>query len=327
MMREALCSALAEEMERDERVFLMGEDIGIGGVFNVTPGLLERFGEDRVVDTPISELAFTSAAFGAALRRLRPVIEVMFGDFLALALDSLTNQAAKLPFTSNNQFTIPLVVRTAVGGGVRFGPLHSEIPTNWVFTQVGLNVVAPSNAADAKALMKAAIRSDDPVVVFEHKLLYARKHEVPDTLEPIEMGTANVARQGEDVTIVAAMAMVDTALAAADELAGRGIAAEVIDLRTLRPLDRRTIVDSVTKTLRVIVVEEGPPVGGYAAEVLATVCEKIPGALGRRVTMPDIQVPFSPPLEDAVIPSVERVVHEAEQLARQLPHSGRARDI
>ena len=317
MMREAICAALAEEMERDERVFLIGEDIGIGGVFNVTPGLLERFGPDRVVDTPISELAITSGAFGAALRGLRPVVEIMFGDFLALALDSLVNQSAKLPFTSNNQFTVPMVVRTCVGAGVGLGPIHSETPTNWIIAQSGLNLVAPSNAVDAKGLLKAAIRLDEPVIFFEHKLLYAAKREVPDDLEPIEIGKAAIVREGGDITIVAALAMVGTALGAAEDLAERGIEAEVVDLRSLRPLDREAILESVRKTRRLVVVEEGAPAGGYAAEVIAVVAESEPGIPVRRVTMPDIPVAVSPPLEKATLPTAERVVRAVDAVLSQ----------
>lgn len=314
MLRQAICDALTEEMERDDRVVLLGEDVVPGGVFAVTPGLAERFGHDRVIDTPISEMAFTSAAFGAALRGLRPVVEIMFADFLALVLDTLSNQAAKYPYYSNHQSTMPITIRTAVGAGVRFGAIHSETPTSWLMGIPGIKVVAPSNPADAKALVKAAIRDEQPVIVFEHKLLYARKGEVPDGVEPAVIGEAAVVREGTDLTLVAAMAMVDTATAAADELAGKGVSAEVIDLRTIRPLDRAAIVSSVSKTGRVVVVEEGPSTGGYASEVLSLVLEHVPGARGRRVTMPDIPVPFSAPLEDAVLPSPARVVRAADRL-------------
>jgi pyruvate/2-oxoglutarate/acetoin dehydrogenase E1 component len=314
MLRQAIGEALGEEMERDHRVILLGEDVVPGGVFAVTPGLADRFGHDRVIDTPISEMAFTSAAFGAALRGLRPVVEIMFADFLALVLDTLSNQAAKYPYFTNHQSEMPITIRTAVGAGVRFGAIHSETPTSWLMGIPGVKVVAPSNPADAKALVKAAIRDERPVVVFEHKLLYARKAEVPDGIEPAEIGRATVVRHGADVTLVAAMAMVDTVNVAADELAAKGISAEVIDLRTIRPLDRAAIAASAAKTGRVVVVEEGPPTGGYSPEVLAIVLEDAPGARGRRVTMPDIPVPFSAPLEDAVLPSPARVVRAAEQL-------------
>lgn len=314
MLRQAIGEALAEEMERDERVVLLGEDVALGGVFAVTPGLVDRFGHDRVIDTPISEMAFASAAFGAALRGIRPIVEIMFADFLALVLDTLSNQAAKYPYFSNHQATMPITFRTAVGAGVRFGAIHSETPTSWLLGIPQIKVVAPSTPLDAKALVKAAIRDEKPVIVFEHKLLYARKGEVPDGLEPGVIGEAAVRREGVDVTLVAAMAMVETAMAAADELAAKGVSAEVIDLRTIRPLDAAAIVASATKTGRVVVVEEGPPTGGYSPEVLALVLERVPGARGVRVTMPDIPIPFSAPLEDAVLPSPARVVRAAEQL-------------
>jgi pyruvate/2-oxoglutarate/acetoin dehydrogenase E1 component len=315
MLRQAIGEAIAEEMEADERVILLGEDVVPGGVFAVTPGLAERFGTGRVIDTPISEMAFTSAAFGAALRGLRPVVEIMFADFLALVLDTLSNQSAKFPYFSNHQATVPVTVRTAVGGGARFGPIHSETPTGWLIGLTGTKLVAPSNAADAKALVKAAIRDEQPTIVFEHKLLYARKGEVPEGLGPGRIGEARIVREGSDATIVAAMAMVETAAKAAEALAERGVSAEVIDLRTLHPLDREALVASARKTGRVVVVEEGPPVGGYSSEVLATLLEHVPGVRARRVTMPDIPLPFAGPLEDAMIPSPERVVRAVERLS------------
>jgi acetoin:2,6-dichlorophenolindophenol oxidoreductase subunit beta len=314
MFRHAIGEALAEEMERDRNVVLLGEDIVPGGIFAVTAGLAERFDSDRVIDTPISEMAFTSAAFGAALRGLRPVVEIMFADFLPLVLDTLLNQAGKYPFFSNGQASVPLVVRTSVGAGIRFGPIHSETPTGLVLGAPGIKVVAPSNAADAKGLTKAAVRDEGPVIVFEHKLLYGRKSDVPEPLAPVEIGRAAVVRAGGDLTLVAAMAMVPTALEAATRLEESGITAEVVDLRSLRPLDKVTIVESVGRTRRVVCVEEGPPRGGYSGEVFATVLEQVPGAVACRVTMPDLPVPFSPPLEDAVLPSVDRVVSAAVEL-------------
>lgn len=314
MLRQAIGEALAEEMERDGDVFLMGEDVALGGVFAVTPGLVERFGHDRVIDTPISEMAFASAAFGAALRGMRPVVEIMFADFLALVLDTLSNQAAKYPYFSNGQARVPITIRTAVGAGVRFGAIHSETPTSWLLGIPGVKVVAPSTPSDAKALVKAAIRDDAPVIVFEHKLLYARKEDVPEGLGPAVIGQAAVRREGADVTLVGAMAMVETALAAARELDEAGVSAEVIDLRSIRPLDRAAITASARKTGRVVVVEEGGPTGGYSPEVLSILVEDVPGTRGMRVTMPDMPVPFSAPLEDAVLPSPERVVRAARQL-------------
>ncbi len=314
--RDAVHDALAEELERDGRVFLMGEDVEPGGVFNVTPGLVDRFGKNRVFDTPISELALAGAAFGAAVKGLRPVVEIMFGDFLGLVIDTLVNQSSKYWYMSNEQASVPLVVRSAVGSGARFGACHSQTPTGWFLGEPGLKLVAASNPADAKGLTKAAIRDDNPVVVFEHKMLYGRKGEVADgdaALVPI--GKATVPRPGSDVTIVAAMAMVETALAAADELAREGIDAEVVDLRTLRPLDAETLAASAAKTKRLVVVEEGPLTGGYASDVIALCVEEAGPIRAKRVAMPDVPIPFSAPLEDWARPSVEKVVAAAKTLA------------
>jgi pyruvate/2-oxoglutarate/acetoin dehydrogenase E1 component len=306
--------AIAEEMERDPSVILLGEDVEPGGVFNTTPGLVERFGPERVLDTPISELAFTSAAFGAAVKGLRPVVEIMFGDFLGLVVDTLVNQASKYWYLSNEQASVPLVVRSAVGAGARFGACHSQTPTGWLLAEPGLKVVAPATPADAKGLLKAAIRDDNPVVVFEHKMLYGRKGEIPDNGEVTEIGRAAIRRQGGDVTVVAALAAVEAVLAAADELADGGIEAEVIDRRTLRPLDTETVAASVARTERLVVVEEGPPCGGYAAEVVAAAVEGAGPISVRRVTMADLPIPFSPPLEDAALPSADAVARAAREL-------------
>ena len=314
--REAIRDGLGEEMERDSSVVLLGEDIEPGGVFNVTPGLFERFGHERVIDTPISELAFTSAAFAAAVKGLRPVVEIMFGDFLGLVIDTLVNQASKYWYLSNGQAPVPMVVRSAVGGGVRFGACHSQTPVGWFLSEPGLKLVCPATPADAKGLTKAAVRDENPVIVFEHKTLYGRKGDVADgddALVPI--GEAAVRREGSDVTLVAAMAMVDVAMSAADELAGDGVSAEVIDLRTLRPLDAETIARSAEKTGRLVVVEAGPPQGGYAGDVIATAVELAGPIHARRVSMPDIPMPFSGPLEDAAIPKPAQVVEAVRALA------------
>ena len=272
--RDAIREALAEEMERDPRVILLGEDVTHGGVFNVTPGLIDRFGPRRIVDTPISEMALAGAAFGsAATGALRPVVEIMFGDFLGLVLDSLVNQASKYWYLSNEQASVPLVVRTAVGAGARLGACHSQTPTGFLLGEPGLKLVAPATPADAKALTRDAIRDDNPVVVFEHKLLYGRKGELDDDASRLGIGRAAVRRSGSDVTLVGALATVEMCLAAAEELAPAGISAEVIDLRSLRPLDALTIAESVARTGRLVVAEEGPPLGGYAAEVVAVAVE------------------------------------------------------
>jgi acetoin:2,6-dichlorophenolindophenol oxidoreductase subunit beta len=312
--REAVRDGIAEEMERDSSVILLGEDVEPGGVFNATPGLVERFGKDRVIDMPISELAFTGAAFGAAVKGLRPVVEIMFGDFLGLVVDTLVNQSSKYWYLSNEQASVPLVVRSAVGAGGRFGACHSQTPTGWLLGEPGLKLVAPATPADAKGLIKAAIRDENPVVVFEHKLLYGRKGDVPENGEPTPIGRAAIRRTGGDVTIAAALAAVETALAAAEELAADGIEAEVIDLRTLSPLDSETIVGSVTQTGRLVVVEEGPPSGGYSAEVVATAVEGNGGVSVSRVTMPNLPIPFSGPLEDAAVPDAGAVARAARSL-------------
>lgn len=307
--RQAIADAIDEEMQRDPDVVLFGEDVAIaGGVFQTTRGLQATHGPERVFDTPISELALTGAAFGSAITGLRPIIEMMFGDFCTLSMDGLVNHASKHWFLSNETVSVPLVVRTAVGGGGRFGPIHSQVPAAWHMSVPGLKIVAPATPADAKGLLKAAIRDDNPVLFMEHKMLYAMKGEVGT--EAVPLSKARVARSGTDLTIVTAMKGVHDALVAADELAASGIDVEVIDLRTLRPLDLETILRSVRRTRRVLVVEEGPRTGGWAAEVLASIVEE---ALGEfedawRLTNPDLPLPVSPPLEDAFLPSSARII-------------------
>lgn len=316
--RLAVRDALAEEMERDPAVILLGEDLRIGGVFNATPGLFERFGPDRVIDTPISEMAFTSAAFGAAVKGLRPVVEIMFADFLGLVVDTIANQASKYWYISNEQASVPLTIRATVGAGGRFGAFHSQTPTGWFMNLPGIKIVAPSTPTDVKVILKAAIRDDNPVLVFEHKLLYGLKEEVPQSGMPVErIGRAAVRRSGGDVTIAAALAMVPIALAAADELAAAGLEAEVIDLRSLRPLDIETIAASAARTRRLVVVEEGPPNGGYASEVISAAAEHVSPLAVRRVTMPDLPLPFSGVLEDSAIPKPADVVAAVRALEAQ----------
>jgi pyruvate/2-oxoglutarate/acetoin dehydrogenase E1 component len=310
--RRAIRDALDEELERDQSVVFFGEDVAApGGVFAVTPELQARHGE-RVFDTAISELALASAAFGSAVSGLRPVIEIMFGDFLPLAMDSLVNQSAKYWFISNEQASVPLVVRSAVGGGGRFGAIHSQMPATWFDSVPGLKIVAPSTPADAKGLLKAAIRDDNPVLFLEHKRLYSTKGPSGGD-DPIPLGEAVVVRPGTDLTIVSAMRGVHDSLAAAETLAERGIEAEVIDLRTLRPLDWETIRASLARTNRLLVVEEGPTSGGWAGEILARATEaeleEIDDAW--RMATPDHPIPYSPPLEDAFFPSAEAIVEAA----------------
>jgi len=309
--RTALREALDEELAADDRVVFFGEDVAIaGGVFAVTPGLYEKYGPERVFDTPISELALAGAAFGAAITGLRPVVEIMFGDFLTLVMDSIVNQATKYWFLTGEQVPVPLVMRSVVGAGGRFGAIHSQMPASWFMGVPGLKIVAPSNPADAKGLLRSAIRDDNPVLFFEHKRLYGVSGDVDGELVPL--GSARVAREGSDVSIVSAMNTVHASLEAADLLVADGLRAEVIDLRTLRPLDIPTVLGSVQKTNRIVVVEEGPLTGGWAGEVLARVTEEGLGDLDDawRIATAESPVPYSPPLEDAFLPNAERIAAE-----------------
>lgn len=309
--KRGIWEALDEELTRDEAVIFFGEDVAhAGGVFQATAGLLERHGADRVFDTPISELALSAAAFGSAASGLRPIIEIMFGDFIPLAMDSLINQSAKYWYLSNGQQSVPLTIRSTVGGGGQFGAIHSQVPIPWLQSVPGIKIVAPAMPYDAKGLLKAAIRDDNPVVFFEHKRLYSLKGELggPDDVLPI--GDAAVVREGTDISIVTAMKGVHDSLEAAEILAGDGINAEVLDLRTLRPLDEESILLSARKTGHVLVVEEGPRAGGWAGEVLAVVTE---GALGYledawRLATPDLPIPYSPTLEGNHFPGPAAIV-------------------
>lgn len=327
--RVALRDALAEEMERDASVVLLGEDIAAaGGVFRVTPGLLERFGAGRVIDTPISELALSGAGFGAAISGARPVIEIMFGDFMALPMDALVNQAAKYWYISNEQHPVPLVVRCAVGAGGRFGAIHSQNPATWLMNVAGIKIVAPSTPSDAKRLLQAAIRDDNPVVFLEHKRLYSLKGPLEDADQDVgRLGEAAVRRAGADVTLVSIMRGVHDCLAAATELAANGIEAEVIDLRTLRPLDVDTVLASLAKTNRLVCVEEGPLLGGWANGLLGEVAhrglELIDDALA--IGTDETPVPYSPTLEDPYLPGVDRIVATVrERLGRTTEVDARA---
>jgi pyruvate/2-oxoglutarate/acetoin dehydrogenase E1 component len=309
--RHAIRDALAEELERDERVVFFGEDVAVaGGVFAVTGGLFERFGPDRVFDTPISELALSGAAYGAAVAGLRPVFEVMFGDFMALPMDSLVNQAAKFWYISNEQGTVPLVVRSAVGAGGRFGAIHSQIHATWFQGVPGLKIAFPSSPAEAKGLLKGAIRDDNPVIFLEHKRLYSVKGPAPDDDDfVIPLGRANVARAGDDVTIASAGKGAADALKAAEALAEDGIDAEVVDLRTLRPLDLDTVLESVGRTNRLLAVEEGPRTGGWATGLLGAVAEQALHDLDDAwiLATDETPVPYAPTLEDAFLPDAQKI--------------------
>ena len=302
--RKAIRDALDEEIERDPSVVFFGEDVAApGGVFMTTPGLHEKHGQERVFDTPISELAMAGAAFGAAVTGLRPVIEIMFGDFMALPMDSLVNQSAKFWYVSNEQASVPLVVRSAVGAGGRFGAMHSQIHGTWFQGIPGIKIVGPSNPADAKGLLKSAIRDDNPVIFLEHKRLYSVKGPQPAE-DTVPLGRAAIAREGSDVTMVSALRGVRDALEAAEQLTGDGIDAEVVDIRSLRPLDHETVLESVAKTNRLLVVEEGTRVGGWAANLLGIVAAEGLHDLDDAwiVTTEDTPAPYSPTLEDAWLP-------------------------
>jgi acetoin:2,6-dichlorophenolindophenol oxidoreductase subunit beta len=310
--REAVRSAIDEEMARDERVVFFGEDVAVaGGVFAVTPGLDERHGRERVFDTPISELAIAGGAFGAAVTGLRPIYEIMFADFLPLAMDSLINQAAKYWYISNEQASVPLVVRSAMGAGGRFGAMHSQTPIPWLQGIPGLKVLAPSTAGDCKALLKASIRDDNPVVFLEHKRLYSVKDPAPEE-ETLPLGKAAVVRGGSDVTLVSISKGVRDCLRAAEELSERGVEVEVVDLRSLRPLDLATVLESVGKTNRIVAVEEGPLIGGWAANLLGMVAAEGLHDLDDAwaIACPETPIPYSPSLEDAFLPGEGRIVSE-----------------
>jgi len=315
---EAIRQGIWEEMERDSSVFVLGEDVGIyGGAFKLTEGMLERFGEDRVVDTPISESAIVGAAIGAALMGMRPIAEMQFADFISCAFDQITNFAAKCRYRWGAG--VPMVIRGPSGGGIHGGPYHSQNPEMHYVHTPGLKVVAPSTVYDAKGLIKAAIRDEDPVVYFEHKFLYRRlKEELPDGDWTVPIGKADIKRAGSDVSVITYGAMVHLALEAAATLANDGIELEVVDLRTLLPLDKERILDSVKKTNKVILLHEDVRTGGMAGELAAIIAEEafeyLDGPI-MRITAPDTPVPYSPPLEEFFLPKTSDIIRVARQLA------------
>ncbi|MCD6022727.1 MAG: Acetoin dehydrogenase component beta-subunit [Actinomycetia bacterium] len=310
--REAVARGIAQEMERDPSVFFIGEDVAAaGGVFKTTEGLLDRFGPDRVRDTPISEQAIIGAAMGAAMNGLRPIAELMFSDFFAVCWDMVANQIAKARYMTNGQVALPIVIRTANGGGARFGAQHSQSVETWMMAIPGLKVVVPSTPLDMIGLLAAAVRDPDPVVVVEPKVLYASKGDVPDGEIVDELGVARAVREGGDVTICVLGAMVPKALEAAGRLADDGIDAEVLDVRSLVPLDVRAIADSVERTGHLVTVEENPRLCGWGAEIASIVADEKFYALDGpivRVTTPHLPLPSADVLEDAAIPSVDRIV-------------------
>jgi acetoin:2,6-dichlorophenolindophenol oxidoreductase subunit beta len=309
--RDAVADGLAREMRRDPSVVCLGEDIGAaGGVFKTTVGLLAEFGPDRVRDTPISEQAIVGMAMGAAMTGIRPVAEIMFSDFLACCWDYLANEIPKMRYMTGGQVTVPLVIRTANGGGLGFGAQHSQAVENWALTVPGLKIAAPSNPADVAGLLASAVRSDDPVVFFEHKGLFASRGTVAPPDHVVPLGEAAIAQAGTDVTVVALAATVPIALAAAAELAATGVRAEVIDLRCLVPLDMATVLSSVRKTSRLLIVEENPYQGGWGGTVAAIVADEgfeLLDAPIRRVAAACVPLPFADALEDEVIPTTSKV--------------------
>ena len=317
----AIRQALEEELERDPAVILLGEDIAeYGGAFKLTEGIVERFGPERVRNTPISENGFVGVAVGAALTGLRPVVEIMFMDFITLAVDQLVNHAAKFRYMYGEQAKVPLVVRCPAGAGRSYGPTHSQSLERYFFATPGIKVAAPATAADAKGLLKAAIRDDDPVVFIESKLLYGRRGEVPEGDHTVPFGEARVLREGGDVVIVAYSRMVEEALKAAEALSAHEIAAEVIDLRTLAPLDMDTVAASVEKCGRGVVVEEGWQTGGIGAELCTQIMERCFDYLDaplRRVAALDVPVPCSDVLEKAATPDWEKIGRAAAEVVRR----------
>ena len=317
-VREALREALREEMNRDKTVFLLGEDIGRywGGAFGVTKGLAEEFGDERVRDTPISESAIIGVGVGAAITGMRPVAEIMFGDLSALAMDQICNQAAKIRYMFGGQAKVPLVIRTPFGAGVNIASHHSQSLEAWFMHTSGLYVAVPSTPYDAKGLLKTAIRGDNPVFFVEHKLLYPVKGVIPEEDYTVPFGRADVKREGADVTIFATLYMVHKALAAAEKLSKEGINAEVVDPRTLSPLDKSTLVKSVKKTGHIVIVTEDCKTAGVSAEIAAVVAEEALDYLDapiKRVAEPDTPIPFSPPLEQFVIPDEKSIIKAVKE--------------
>ncbi|MFW9801748.1 MAG: alpha-ketoacid dehydrogenase subunit beta [Candidatus Thorarchaeota archaeon] len=311
--RQAITEGLREEMKRDENVFLIGEDIGRnwGGAFQVTKGLAEEFGDDRVIDSPISENSFVGACVGAAITGLRPVAEIMFGDLISLAIDQICNQAAKMRYMFGGQTSVPLVVRTVFGEFKNMAAQHSQSLEAWFMHTPGLKIAVPAFAYDAKGLIKSAIRDADPVMFFEHKMLYDKKEDVPQDEYTIPFGEASIRREGDDITIWATFYMLHKALEVAKELGREGISVEVVDPRTLVPLDKQTLIDSVKKTGRLVLATEETRTGATTGEVAAIVQEEAFDWLDApiiRINAPDTPIPFSPILEETYIPSSKQLI-------------------
>lgn len=316
--REAVAKALADELAADPDVIFFGEDVAeAGGVFKVTPGLYERFGSERVRDTPISEQAIIGTALGAAITGLRPVAELMFADFVPVALDQIANQVAKYRYMSGGQFVVPLTIRAAQGAGNGFGTQHSQCAESWLMNFPGLKVVSPSTPADMYGLLRGAIRENNPVIVLEHKGLYNMKGEVPDGAGPMPLGESKVVRSGTDVTVVASQLMLHRSVEAAEKLASEGIECEVIDLRSFVPLDRATILGSLAKTNRLVIVEEAPHQAGWGGDIASIAVDDgvyMLEAPVKRVNMGAALIAYSPPLEDEVVPNVGRITQAIREV-------------
>lgn len=316
--REAVCKALADELRADDDVIFFGEDVAeAGGVFKVTPGLYEEFGSNRVRDTPISEQAIIGSALGAAVTGLRPVAELMFADFVPVAMDQIVNQIAKYRYMSGGQFVIPLTIRAAQGGGNGFGTQHSQCAEAWLMTAPGIKVVSPGTPTDIYGLLRGAIRENNPVFVLEHKGLYNISEDVPDDTGPMELGRAVVRREGKDVTVVALQLMMHRSLEMAEKLAGEGIDVEVIDLRSMVPLDKETVLNSIAKTNRLVVVEESPHSAGWGGDIVSLAADEGVYWLDapvKRINMGEVLIPSSAPLEDASIPNVERIAEAVREV-------------
>jgi pyruvate/2-oxoglutarate/acetoin dehydrogenase E1 component len=319
-LSQAVNEAIAEEMRRDPTVFLLGEDVAEAGTpFKILSGLVEEFGTDRIIDTPISEPGFTGIAVGAAMTGSRPIVDLMFGDFLTLVMDQMANQAAKIHYMSGGKLSVPMVLRTNMGATRRSAAQHSQSLHAWLCHVPGLKVALPSSAYEAKGLLKSAIRDNNPVVIIEDKLMYQDKVMVPEEEYLIPLGVANVLRKGSDITLIATSSMVQVAEAAAKQLSQDGISAEVIDPRTLVPLDEETLLESVRKTGRAIVIDEGHQSYGVTAEIAARLAERAFYYLDapvQRMGAMDVPIPFSPVLEDVTVPTVKAVYERATELVR-----------
>lgn len=315
---QAIKEAMCEEMRRDPDVFLMGEDVGVyGGVFGVTLGMLDEFGAERVIDTPISELGYVGAGIGASLMGMRPIVEIMFSDFISTAFDQIVNQAAKIRFMFGGNARVPIVLRTPEGSGTGAAAQHSQSPEAWLLNVPGLIVIAPSTPYDAKGLLKAAVRNDNPVIFFESKLLYKQSGEVPAGEIVLPIGKADIKREGTDATLITYGRMVHVCLDAAEKLAPE-MSLEVLDLRTLAPLDKDAVIQSVIKTGRALIVHEAPLTGGFGGEISAVIAEseafyRLKAPVMRCCGM-DVPVPFSRALEQAVVPTVERVIQACQNM-------------